>query len=197
MTLSRFLRDYIYISLGGNRKGKSRRYINLLLTMLIGGIWHGAGWTFVLWGTYHGILLALNHALTGYDILKNKVTVPLSKTITFLLVVFGWVLFRAADLDSASKMLSAMVGFGFPATNATTLVKPEKWAIVGGLLFFVWVFPNTQQLFKNYRLILNDDYEKNSINWTPKMRWVLITSLLLVTGVLSLSNVSEFLYYQF
>jgi D-alanyl-lipoteichoic acid acyltransferase DltB (MBOAT superfamily) len=61
MTLSRFLRDYLYLSLGGNRKGVARRYLNLFLTMLLGGLWHGAGWTFVIWGALHGAYLVVNH----------------------------------------------------------------------------------------------------------------------------------------
>src|SRR5258707_15298170 len=66
MTLSRFLRDYLYVPLGGNRRGEARRYVNLLVTMVLGGLWHGAAWTFVLWGGLHGIFLALNHLLIAF-----------------------------------------------------------------------------------------------------------------------------------
>jgi len=118
MTLSRFLRDYLYIPLGGNRHGEARRYVNLMLTMLLGGLWHGAGWTFVVWGAWHGLLLALQHAWTRIaGALKLQVpagaAVPLrilGWALTFLVVVIGWVFFRAPNMASAWAMLGAMVG---------------------------------------------------------------------------------------
>jgi alginate O-acetyltransferase complex protein AlgI len=118
MTLSRFLRDYLYIALGGNRKGAARRYINLFLTMLLGGIWHGAGWTFVMWGALHGSYLMVNH---GWHALWNRVRPPQSKSgsivgnilgvaITFLAVVVGWVFFRADSMGTATSLLATMSG---------------------------------------------------------------------------------------
>ena len=117
MTLSRFLRDYLYISLGGNRKGRVQRYINLMLTMLLGGLWHGAGWTFVAWGGLHGLYLVINHAWhqvrtkCGQDI--NRST-PIGRLfgmlLTFLAVVVAWVFFRAQDINAALNMLAAMCG---------------------------------------------------------------------------------------
>ncbi|HQT27478.1 MAG TPA: MBOAT family O-acyltransferase, partial [Burkholderiales bacterium] len=110
MTLSRFLRDYLYIPLGGNRKGKARRYLNLMVTMLLGGLWHGAGWTFVIWGGLHGFYLVLNH---GWHALKERMSLPsfgffgkvFGVALTFLAVVAGWVFFRAANLASAFSVL--------------------------------------------------------------------------------------------
>lgn len=124
MTLSRFLRDYLYIALGGNRKGAFRRYLNLFVTMLLGGLWHGAGWTFITWGGVHGAYLILNH---GWRSLVRRVwpaprpTLPWvqagSRGITFLAVVCGWVLFRASDLTVAGSLFRSMLGlngFAFP-----------------------------------------------------------------------------------
>ena len=117
ITLSRFLRDYLYIPLGGNRHGVARRYGNLMLTMLLGGLWHGAGWTFVVWGGLHGMFLVINHfwhALRlrlGHDLQRStwlgRVT---GRTITFLAVMVAWVFFRAEDFDAASRILAGMAG---------------------------------------------------------------------------------------
>jgi len=128
MTLSRFLRDYLYIPLGGNRKGKARRYLNLMITMLLGGLWHGAGWTFVIWGGLHGLYLVVNH---GWHGLRKRLGQnphrslsgpmhALAVLITFLAVVVAWVVFRADNIDTALAMLKAMAGMnGF--------VLPDAW----------------------------------------------------------------------
>lgn len=118
MTLSRFLQDYVYIPLGGNRKGPRRRYINLFITMLLGGLWHGAAWTFVAWGALHGFYLVVNHAwrqlcrrskiLTAAS--DSPVGTFLSIALTFMAVVVGWVFFRAPSFDAAQTMLRAMAG---------------------------------------------------------------------------------------
>ena len=117
MTLSRFLRDYVYIPLGGSRKGSSQRYINLMLTMLIGGLWHGAGWTFVLWGALHGVYLVVNHgwrnvyALLGYPLGRDRIVWRyLSGLLTFIAVVIAWVVFRASSIEGVATMLRAMSG---------------------------------------------------------------------------------------
>jgi D-alanyl-lipoteichoic acid acyltransferase DltB (MBOAT superfamily) len=114
MTLSRFLRDYLYIALGGNRLGKARRHLNLLLTMTLGGIWHGAGYGFLVWGLLHGGYLVINH---GWRAVRGRVSLPVSGVerglgwaLTFLAVVVGWVFFRATTLSGALSMLSSMAG---------------------------------------------------------------------------------------
>lgn len=117
MTLSRFLRDYLYFPLGGNRKGKARRHVNLLITMLLGGLWHGAGWTFMIWGGLHGCYLVVNHV---WHALRDRLGYPVgretrlgnisARTLTFLAVVVGWVFFRAPNVDAALTMLAGMIG---------------------------------------------------------------------------------------
>ncbi|HEY6889632.1 MAG TPA: MBOAT family protein [Solirubrobacter sp.] len=109
MTLSRFLRDFLYIPLGGNRKGKYKTYRNLFLTMLLGGLWHGAAFTFVLWGAFHGAGLCLEHAFAER---WEKVWKWLRWLITFHLVVFGWILFRAQSLDQAGTFISRLFAPG-------------------------------------------------------------------------------------
>ncbi|MCB1754490.1 MAG: MBOAT family protein [Gammaproteobacteria bacterium] len=117
ITLSRFLRNYLYFSLGGNRHGKTRRYINLLITMLLGGLWHGAAWTFVLWGMLHGVYLVINHAWRGFrqrfaagGILLRSIEKVFYHGLTFLAVVVAWVYFRAENLDIAHNVLAGMAG---------------------------------------------------------------------------------------
>src|SRR5438477_5142306 len=116
MTLSAFLRDYLYIPLGGNRKGKVRRYLNLFMTMLLGGLWHGAGWTFIVWGGLHGIYLLINHgfralcARLGWRVRFGRAGELAAGAVTFLSVVIAWVFFRADSFATAGIMLHGMAG---------------------------------------------------------------------------------------
>jgi hypothetical protein len=176
MTLSRFLRDYLYFSLGGNRKGSARRYLNLMITMLLGGLWHGAGWNYVAWGGLHGVYLVINHGWQavrvklGHDMARSTPRGrALAQAITLLAVIVGWVLFRAADLNAAREMLAGMCGLrgvALPsevmrATGALAPVLQElgvKAVPGGGMRFamtYAWVLvlwvialaaPNTARL---------------------------------------------------
>jgi hypothetical protein len=116
MTLSRFLRDYLYVPLGGNRSGTVRRYANLMIVMLLGGLWHGASWLFVMWGALHGVYLIVNH---GFRFLKTRIgtdsamiaaATRLSTLLVFPAVIVSWVFFRAESWSGAVVMLRAMVG---------------------------------------------------------------------------------------
>lgn len=118
ITLSRFLRDYIYFPLGGSRKGPQRRYLNLLIVMTIGGLWHGAGWTFVLWGALHGLYLCINHLWSDLrkhrrahdhdpDGIRGKV---IARIFTFICVIVAWVLFRSDTITGAGHFYTAMFG---------------------------------------------------------------------------------------
>src|SRR3954451_3421231 len=113
ITLSRFLRDYLYIPLGGNRLGESRRYVNLLLTMLLGGLWHGAAWNFVIWGGLHGLYLCINHLWhrwRGEGRTSSAATNAVSWAVTFFAVVIAWVFFRAKTATGAWQMLGSLFG---------------------------------------------------------------------------------------
>jgi D-alanyl-lipoteichoic acid acyltransferase DltB (MBOAT superfamily) len=117
ITLSRFLRDYLYIPLGGNRRGTYRRYLNLMTVMILGGLWHGAGWTFVAWGTLHGLYLVINNSWRsvrrslGYDTDRSTWWGRrLSQAVTFTSVVFAWVLFRAESFKGAQTIFNGMLG---------------------------------------------------------------------------------------
>ena len=107
ITLSRFLRDYLYIPLGGNRCGKARQSVNVIITMLLGGLWHGANWTFVAWGGLHGLALAINHRWTDAGL---RLPAPVAWLLTLLFVMGCWVLFRAPDFTTAGEILMSLAG---------------------------------------------------------------------------------------
>ena len=110
MSLSRWLKDYLYISLGGNRRGARRTYFNIMITMLLGGLWHGAAWTFLLWGAFHGLFLTLERAL-GKRPLYAGLPRPFRTALTFLLVLLSWAIFRAVDVAGVLSMYGGMLGF--------------------------------------------------------------------------------------
>ncbi len=127
MTLSRFLRDYIYIPLGGNRVGECRMYFNLLATFVIGGLWHGAGWTFVFWGFLHGIALVIQRV---WGLLNIKIWPWLSWLVTFNFVNIAWVFFRANEWSDAINILKGMFDFNsivIPRSNVLSQIIPEKY----------------------------------------------------------------------
>jgi len=196
ITLSRFLRDYLYFPLGGNRYGAVRRYTNLLLVMIIGGMWHGAGWTFIIWGTLHGCYLVINHFwhfLQHYANLDTNThncwTREVSIIITFIAVIVSWVFFRATDFTSAITILKGMIGLNgyqlspFYLETLNLLVKdsflqifywkltPVKLLIISlcPLFFIIWGAPNTQQIMSDYKPTLDDD--TNSIADQFLIKW--------------------------
>jgi alginate O-acetyltransferase complex protein AlgI len=160
MTLSTFLRDYLYIPLGGNRHGPVRRYVNLATTMLLGGLWHGAAWTFVFWGGLHGAYLGVNHAFHAATarwaeaLAKSIAFRVFAWSLTFLAVVVAWVYFRAPTFETAGRVLTAMttpsaVGDGPASTpllwNAG--LTPTLGAALCALLGLVAVFaPNSNAI---------------------------------------------------
>ena len=168
MTLSRFLRDYLYIALGGNRRGTARRYANLLTTMLLGGLWHGASWTFVAWGGWHGALLCCNHALDRFWPTRHPVKRVLGWAVTMLAVIIGWVLFRAHSFAVVRRMFAAM--FTLSGTLPAVYPMPDTlWSgvlsalgighapvIWLGILFAIaWLAPNSQEILARYRPVLS------------------------------------------
>jgi alginate O-acetyltransferase complex protein AlgI len=186
MTLSRFLRDYLYIPLGGSRNGKAQRYLNLMVTMLLGGLWHGAGWTFVIWGGLHGFYLMVNQAWRGFKQHLGwsdggRLARLVSGALTFLAVVVGWVFFRADSFSSAITILHGMAGMNgisFPTSLENDL--DRSFALYDWLFFLgltsllpwcididaaivlamgfavIWLLPNVLQLFHSYRPTCED-----------------------------------------
>jgi alginate O-acetyltransferase complex protein AlgI len=125
ISLSTFLRDYLYIPLGGNRKGPYRTYLNLIIVMLLGGLWHGASWTFVAWGAYHGVLLAYER-YRGKQSVYQRLPHFVRVGATFVLVLFSWVLFRSASFHDAASYLGAMAGLNSGATDPAALLLPAQ-----------------------------------------------------------------------
>ncbi len=214
MTLSRFLRDYLYIPLGGNRKGPARRYINLFTTMLLGGLWHGAGWTFVIWGAAHGAALALNHGWhavrrsLGHDLeTSTRLGRLLSVTLTFVFVAVTFVVFRAETLEGALQIIQAMFGGNGFATGEYAPNQLASWSngfrFIAALLLIAGLAPNTQQIMRDFDPAF--DTYRGSSGSRPAGRprfavttlWAIIVAFLFVYAIGSLTRVSEFLYFQF
>ena len=197
ITLSHFLRDYLYIPLGGSRKGELRRYTNLFITMLLGGLWHGAGWTFIFWGGLHGFYLVINHLYRSIRIslghnLKNDSWLLRGAgwSATFLAVVISWVFFKANSFEIATSILSSMFGlngiqlpdftvpylgflrsFGVDFQGFTVNVGiSQKYATFGIiiLLLVAWFTPNTQQWMGKYNPTLTEPIEYNQPQWLQK-----------------------------
>lgn len=182
ISLSSWLRDYLYIPLGGNQRGGVRTYVNLFLTMLLGGLWHGANWTFVLWGAYHGTLLALErrNGKRGFGWRLPRV---FQIGVTFVLVMFGWVLFRSPSMGIVVRMAQGLAGLNgwgaaYPLADAGAL----NWAIWLFCLVLVFFAKNTWE-----------------IRWRPSGRLALgLTILFLICVAAFLVNTSSpFLYFQF
>lgn len=195
MTLSRFLRDYLYIPLGGNRSGKKRRYVNLFLTMLLGGLWHGANWTFVIWGGLHGIYLMMNHAWRS---IKFSWVLPnwLAGLITFMAVVIAWVFFRADNVTMAFDVIKGMVGLN--GIQFKLDIRDLLWLLSLGSI--VWLFPNTQQIMSSFGPTLNSVHEEIIISrflWRPTPMRACWFGFLGFIAILLMNKHSEFLYFQF
>jgi len=208
ITLSNFLRDYLYIALGGNRKGKVSRYSNLMITMLLGGLWHGAGWNFVIWGAIHGLGLMINHAwravckIIGFN--SDSIFLrPVFQLLTFLLVMFAWVFFRAETLDGALNVFQAMSGVTEIGLSAIRDIPSTQlnW-LIGGLLVALFT-PNSLQLMQMYAnkgKWLNSDisvWKFSFILWRPGVIWGGIMFGFAYHAFISLSKPSEFLYFAF
>jgi alginate O-acetyltransferase complex protein AlgI len=208
MTLSRFLRDYIYIPLGGNRKGETNRHRNLMITMLLGGLWHGASWNFILWGGLHGLYLIINHFWTT----KSPFRLPAiySWLLTFFAVIFAWVFFRAENFSVALTMLQSMAvpQGGFESFFQYKL----QVSIVISALGIACIMPNSQELLSKISspievysgsTILNNGgifYRLNSIKINWSLLWLLYLVVVAVTSIyflLDSSTINEFIYFQF
>ena len=179
MTLSFWLRDYLFIPLGGSRGGTVMTLRNLVIVMFLGGLWHGAGWTFVLWGLFHGAMLAIHNV--SRKVLPFKIPHPIAVGITFIAVVFSWVLFRAADLAMAKFLFTCLFGgFGFEPNVIAQVGGLSSIVKLVGLLAIIFVAPNLWQ-----------------IKFKPTPLSTFALSIVLVVCVLRFDSQSPFLYFQF
>lgn len=211
ITLSSWLRDFLYIPMGGNRKGRPAQYRNLFLTMLIGGAWHGAGWTYILWGALHGFMLCINHyfraLIRGSGIAEILAHLPARIffiILTFFCINFCWVLFRATSLEAALTMYTAM--FSGPLTNLASdagggamalanIFLPNRYiqgwqplALLGLCACICWFLPTSQAFLTG---------QCRWLTWKPNARWATAMALLAFVALAMLSRQTTFLYFQF
>jgi D-alanyl-lipoteichoic acid acyltransferase DltB (MBOAT superfamily) len=200
ITLSRFLKDYIYIPFGGNRKGELKTYINLMTTFIIGGIWHGASWLFVLWGFLHGLALVIHRAWSKFGF---KLWSWLAWFITFNFINISWIFFRAKSWEDAIKVLNGMFSLDIILPNRLSdklsflkeygfefgrwVVRLDNrgigltvWLIFG--LILVLMFKNSNEQLKYFK---------------PNSKTILLSTITFSLAVLSLNKISEFLYFDF
>jgi D-alanyl-lipoteichoic acid acyltransferase DltB (MBOAT superfamily) len=224
ITLSRFLRDYIYFPLGGNRAGSVKAMRNLAVTMLIGGIWHGAGWTFLLWGLSHGLLLAgfyLWRKSTAHltENIRGPLPALLALLTTQLVVVLTWVLFRAETLTGAAALYHALLGFNglvFPVELLEKIPALSPWLVAQGLSFeslsylgsttplfhialglvFVTTAPNTMEIFAASGKAY-DEVTPSRFHFRPTLLWLALLTWMAFYAVAHLTKITEFLYFNF
>lgn len=190
ISLSSWLKDYLYISLGGNRKGKLRTYLNLLITMLLGGLWHGAAMRFVLWGGLHGAALAVEKMLfpryrAGLEMRRLRRTAGI--TVTFIVVCLGWIFFRARDMKTAGEVLSQIF------TNFNAAIIPQVVAGYGAIFGLM-----TLGYFLHFA---PDRWEISARRRTARLPyWVLaliLTFVIWVVMQIKSSDIQPFIYFQF
>ncbi len=208
ITLSHFLRDYLYIPLGGSRRGPPRWFASLMITMLLGGLWHGAGWNFLVWGGLHGGYLVINHLwrhLTpdfrrrGHEGFACR---ALAWLVTSVAVIVAWVFFRAEDLTTAAAMLEAMstaegLTGGWDALWAG-LSASSLSASLAALWAGILLLPTGQQLLRDYRPALGmAAVRPHPIRWRPTAGWAFAVAILFLTAVTVTNSSEAFVYFRF
>lgn len=210
ITLSRFLREYIYFPLGGSRKGIYRKQTNLMVTMLLGGLWHGAGWTFVAWGGLHGLYLIINHTWRSFNFLEKLKVRPytfflpcMSYSITFIAVVCSWVFFRAESFSGAVSMVSGLANFSsiaFTENISKDMVYQINLFVICSII--VWLLPNLYQFMGEHYYIVEEDQdhiEKSSIKFKFALKDSVIVAVCFLISLVSLLTVqgAGFIYNDF
>lgn len=186
LSLSTWLRDYLYVPLGGNRRGRGRTYVNIAIVMLIGGLWHGAAWTFVVWGAIHGTLLIVERMRGKRPLLGEGMPHGVNVAVTFVLVTVAWVFFRSPDLRSALNYCRAMFGAG-PSVEAATLVRgivyqPYYLATLLVCAAVTWLSPQTWDFTRSL--------PSWKVAWATAMLWVAML-------VLATQAYNPFIYFIF
>jgi alginate O-acetyltransferase complex protein AlgI len=200
ITLSQFLRDYLYIPMGGSRHGLPRMLAALMITMLIGGLWHGANWTFVAWGGLHGLFLIVNHLWLRWRKQVNRPPLPHRSAValTFLCVLVTWVFFRSGSFEQARSVLAAMSGLG----GGEAPFKVKGWEALQMLIGLAIVFaaPNTMQIMRSTRPCIEpveDTEAAGGLRWSLRPRWAFFCGVLLAVCLIRLNQPSPFIYFQF
>jgi alginate O-acetyltransferase complex protein AlgI len=209
ISLSTYLRDYLYFSLGGSHRGEGRKYTALVATMLLGGLWHGAGWNFVIWGALHGAFLCANHLWRKLQ--WATVGPVVAWMLTFSCVTFAWIFFRAPTLGAVATLLQSIVHgsagadiWGAVAGQGDEVARgPHGAAQTIAFLVFcgsiLMALPNTQQLLRFYWP--NETAPVAGafrwLAWKPSQAWALYTALLVLMSAVFLARPSKFIYFQF
>lgn len=198
MTLGLWVKNYLYIPLGGNRHGQLKKMRNLFTSMLIIGLWHGAGWTYVIWGALHGLLLMINHQWRRLGV---RLPQTLAWAMTFLCVVFCWVIFRAGNIQDGLTMISTML-------DVHTFALPDEKRYVNalggiGIPFIHWGMPKLlhQAVLIELVLLVVVSKVKNPLMWMedfkPNWKWFVIVLAMGIAALCQLNTYTEFLYFQF
>lgn len=203
ISLSKFFRDHLYIPLGGNRRGLWRQNINLLVTMILCGVWHGSGWNFVVWGGLHGLYLCGHRLLARSGCFQAEMWRPVKILVTFVLVVAGWVVFRADSLGAAGKILEGMSGASgwLCADGIVKFSSCLPWLVAASIICF-WM-PNSQQIFSDYQPCqvfkgFNDTLRPcRVLFWRPGMVSSLLFFCLWIVALYHLDRGGAFIYAQF
>lgn len=196
ISLSTFLKDYIYIPLGGSRLGTANKIRNIMITMVLGGIWHGAGTTFLIWGFLQGVFLSINHLWRHFNL---KMPIILARCLTILAIVAGWVFFRSSSMMNALRFIKGMAGLnGLKGDVAwmETVSRSNAWQALKVFIPFsseiivivclgciVFLIPNSNEIQQKF--------------CAKPVRWAVLCSLLLFISLLHLDQISEFIYYRF
>jgi len=217
MTLSRFLKAYVYVPLGGSRAGRARGYLNLVITMLVSGIWHGAAWTFVAFGLLHGIYLVVQQIWSRRFRLRpdapqwrRTFRCAWARALTFLAFAFSLILFRSSNFDGAWLVLKGVLGWGASAgVGVGGGVNDQTRAIVwiGVAWVIAWTMPNVQEFMRKHEPALDWTPSRTKWRfwtrqlpypaWRPNPLWAVPLVAMLVWSVLNLDRVAIFVYWQF
>ncbi len=213
ITLSNFLRDYLYIPLGGNRLGKLHQLTNLMVTMLLGGLWHGAHWNFVIWGGIHGVMLVMNHLWNQLVSIrkltegKGWLAISLKQfygLLTFMCVFLAWIPFRSPDLATVKRVFQAMIGQGNKWLESSLYAPIDFQIQIAGLIMLLWVvkvLPNTVEYLRNYNPVLETEMRtfNSKLIWSPNLANGIFIGILvfLIFKHFFGGTQSEFLYFNF
>ncbi len=204
ISLSKFFRDYLYIPLGGNRRGMVRLHTNLLMTMVLCGLWHGAGWTFVLWGGLHGLYLSGHRLLSSLfpqGIIGRVRGVRVA--VTFVFLVVSWVIFRAESIGVAAKIYQGMIGSSGFLELSGVIKLSSCWQWLAGAAILSFGMPNSQQIFSDHNPSLiyrgyNDNLSRpQKLLWKPKFAGVLVVYCLWLVALYHIDRGGSFIYAQF
>ena len=198
ISLSTFLRDYLYIPLGGNRRGRLREAANIMMTMGLGGLWHGAGVNFLIWGLLHGCYVTVAHFGARAIPLRGRLVTGASAVLTFGAVLLAWVYFRADSFSGATTILEALFGRTPFSSGAHFLFgAPLQIVLLAYSTFHCLLLPGTRALFRQY-ILPRPAEQSDAVSWKPSLAWASLSAIMVTISIwLMLGDKREFIYFQF